>query len=382
RKTLLIHAVSVGEVNATRELVKRLEAQSAPPRIVICVTTDTGHARARALYEDRHTVVRYPLDFSWAVRRFLDAVRPDAVLLIELEVWPNFVAACSKRGIAVGVVNGRLSVRSFGRYKLIRPLIRGAFARLAAVGVQDEDYRLRFIDMGATPDRVSVTGTMKWDTAIIADDVEGANEFAKTMGIDTAKPLVVCGSTGPDEERLMLDQLAPLDENLQILCAPRKPERFDEAAEAMAGLEGGLVRRSTCETQPNPGARVFLLDTIGELRKAYALADAVVVGRSFCPLYGSDMIEPIGLGKPTVIGPNTSDFADTMRLFLEGDGIIQVDSGETLGVTIQKLLADPTAARSLAERGRDVIRGQQGASDRHAAIANQLLARDKDASTR
>lgn len=374
RKTLLIHAVSVGEVNATRQLVEQLESRFGRSlRIVISTTTDTGFARAKALYEPRHDVVRYPLDFTRSVRRFLDAVSPAAVVLIELELWPVFTAECERRGVPVAVVNGRLSERSFGRYRLIRPLVRRSFERLAAAAVQDEVYAQRFIALGARPERVTVTGTMKWDTAVIADDAPGSEALAKAMGIDRSSPLIVCGSTGPGEEKLFLDALGDLERKgrrVQLLMAPRKPERFENAAAAL----GDPVRRTRCPdgVEPPTGHDVFLLDTLGELRKAYALADVVVVGRSFCPLYGSDMIEPIALGKATVIGPNVADFRDTMAKLLSGGGIVQVDGGAQLRRAVSTLL-DESAAAALAERGRAVIRREQGATSRHAELIARLL---------
>ena len=374
RPTVLIHGVSVGEVNAVRLLVETLEQRHGDRlRIVICTTTDTGFARATSLYGDRHQIERYPLDFSWSVRRFLNRIRPDVVALVELEVWPTFVAACGRRGIPVAVINGRLSARSYKRYRLIRALIASSFDKLAAVAVQDEAYADRFVGMGARKDLVRVTGTMKWDTAQIADQVDGAQTLAKELGIDESIPLVVAGSTGPNEERMLADALADLlqSDSIQLLLAPRKPERFNEAA---ADLPSPIRRTEHPQgtVRDIDGNRIFLLDTLGELRKAYALADVVIVGRSFCPLHGSDMMEPIALGKPTIIGPNVSDFQQMMDALLTGDGIIQLSSVDQLRESILRLL-DPTESKNLAERGRAVIREQQGATERHAALIDALL---------
>jgi 3-deoxy-D-manno-octulosonic-acid transferase len=376
RKTLLIHAVSVGEVNAARMLVDALEtSHDENLRIVVSTTTDTGTARAKSLYEPRHAVVRYPLDFSWMVRRFLDAVRPDAVLLVELEIWPTFTAACGRGGIPVAVINGRLSERSFANYRRARPLVGGMFRRLAAACVQDEAYAERFGAMGTAPDRLRVTGTMKWDGAELLDAVPGAEELATALGLDRRLPLIVCGSSGPGEEALFVEHLADLRDGdgrpVQLLIAPRKPERFEEAAAAM----GNPVRRSQ---QPDgtqrdvDGRRLFLLDTIGDLRKAYSLADLCVVGRSFCPLYGSDMMEPVALGKPVIIGPNTSDFADTMGKLLAGDGIVQVADGAALAEAAGQLLCTDRG-RQLAANGRQVIVRQRGATAKHVELVEQLL---------
>jgi 3-deoxy-D-manno-octulosonic-acid transferase len=368
----MLHAVSVGEVNAIRQLVDELAREGGDAvRIVVSTTTDTGTTRAKALFAPRHTVVRYPLDFTAGVRRFLDAVKPDVVGLVELEVWPTFVAECTRRGIAVCVINGRLSERSYGRYRKLRPLVGSAFGSLAKAAVQDEDYAERFAGMGTPAERVQVAGTMKWDTAQIADSVDGADTLAAALGIDRGRPLIVCGSSGPGEEKLFVEALGDL--GAQLLIAPRKPERFDEAAAAM----NDPVRRSQCPDgsirRPEPG-RNILLDSIGDLRKAYALSDVVVVGRSFCPLYGSDMTEPIALGKPTVIGPNTDDFRDMMAKLLAGDGIVQVPGVAGLRQAVKRLL-DPQAGKALAERGRAVIRQQQGATARHTRLILDLLNR-------
>lgn len=369
RKRVLLHAVSVGEVNALRPLVPLLTPDA---EVVISTTTDTGLARARELFAPACAVVRYPLDFSWAVRRFLDAVRPDAVALVELEVWPNFISACTRRSIPVGIINGRLSERSFRGYRRIRSFFGGLLRQLAFAAVQEEAYAERFRALGLPAERCLVTGSMKWDSAFVAGEgvplVPGAVELADELGIDRARPLIVAGSTGPGEEALLHRATPP---EVQLLCAPRKPERFDEAAAALPGC----ARR----TQRPPGgpsgrpADRFLLDTIGELRKAYSLADVVVVGRSFGDLFGSDPIEPIGLGKATVIGPAIDDFATVVGVFEQGGGIVRATRGD-LPKVLYDLLADPARRRLLGERGRACIRGQQGASRRHAELILALAA--------
>jgi len=375
RPTVLIHAVSVGEVNATRELVRQLEHRYRDElRIVLSATTNTGIARARSLYETRCDVVRFPFDFSPAVGRFLDQIQPAVIALMELEVWPNFMAAATKRSIPVAVINGRLSERSHRGYRRFRPIVRGMFRRLAAVAAQGQAYADRFVDLGTPAERVSVTGTMKWDTAVLADEAPGAAELAEAMGIRRDLSLIVCGSTGPGEEALLREKLGDLTDAdgrpVQLLMVPRKPERFDEAAAAL----DGCVRRSAGH-RASPGQRLFLLDTMGELNKAYALADVVVVGRSFSPQFGSDMMEPIALGKPTVIGPNTADFADTMTQLLAGDGIVQVTDGDALREAVRALLTDRERARQLAANGRAVIRANQGATARHVALIERLLSK-------
>jgi 3-deoxy-D-manno-octulosonic-acid transferase len=385
---LLLHAVSVGEVNAIRELVPLLTPEV---HVIVSVSTDTGLKRAREVFAGaggsaaKADVVRYPLDFSWAVRRFLDAVRPDVVALTELELWPNFVGECVRRGVPVGVINGRLSARSFKGYRKLRRFFRPVFSALEFAAVQDDAYAERFEYMGVDPGRCVIAGSMKWDTARIEDDVPGAEDLAHQMGVARgpgAPPLIVAGSTAEGEEALLHRVCGELGD-VQLLCAPRKPERFDDAAAAMPGCRrrsrgaGGGGQKSGGggeEGQSERPPRRFLLDTIGELRKAYALADVVVMGRTFGKLYGSDPVEPIGLGKATVVGPAMSDFEQIFRAFEAAGGIVQTTEAE-LARVLGELLRDEGRRRELAERGRACIREHQGASARHAELLLSLVRR-------
>ncbi|CAG1009122.1 3-deoxy-D-manno-octulosonic-acid transferase [Phycisphaerales bacterium] len=363
RPRLLLHAVSVGEVSALRELVPLLTPHC---EVVVSATTDTGLKRARELFGEQAFVVRYALDFSWCVRRFLDAVRPDAVGLVELEVWPNFIDECARRGIPAGIINGRLSLRSFRGYSRIRPFFRRRLRTLAFAAVQDLDYAGRFQGLGLPADKCSVTGSMKWDAAKIEDGpVPGAEELARDMGIDRARPLIVAGSTGPGEEALFH---AACPAGAQLLCAPRKPERFDLAAKDMPGC----VRRTGAGGSAR-GADRFLLDTIGELRKAYSLAEVVIVGRSFMgDLFGSDPIEPVALGKPTVLGPFVADFEQVTAALDQSEALLRTDR-QGLAEALRSVLEDSARRKGLAERGRRVIRVNQGASERHAQMLLAML---------
>ena len=374
-KTIMIHAVSLGEVNATREMVRRIHEELAGRgRIVITTTTNTGYDRAMELYGKQHKVLRYPFDFTRSVRRFLEAVKPDVVVLVELEVWPTFVEECARRAIPVCVVNGRLSERSYKRYKRVRWLMRKSFASLAKCAVQTAEYGARFLGMGADEKRVRVTDSMKWDTSRVMEpgDVKGVHELAVAMGINRNKPVIVAGSTGPGEEEMLI-RTKPT--GVQLVIAPRKPERFEEVAMVMkrAKPQAAVVRRTQWADgtmRAVDGTEIFLLDTMGELRKAYALADVVIVGRSFIDLFGSDPIESIALGRPTVIGPRYGDFTEIVETFAGEDGI--VISGEPCDAA-SGLIENPERARELAVNGRRVILSRQGATERHVAMVMGLL---------
>jgi len=356
KPVIMLHAVSVGEVNALRALVPLLTDQAT---VVISTTTDTGLARAQSIFSDTCEVVRYPLDCSWMVKRFLDTIKPDAVALVELEVWPNFVKTCKNRSIPIGLINGRLSARSFKGYKKIRFFFKATFARLDFACMQDNDYAYRVKAMGCQ--NVQVVGTMKWDAVEIfgptPDPSDAAIELATEMGIDLSKPIVVAGSTADCEERL-IHKACPTD--VQLICAPRKPDRFkihvDEIAE--------WTRRS--DRKPRPNTR-FLLDTIGELSTLYELADVVVIGRSFFDLHGSDPLEPAALGKPVLIGPENSDFTSQIDALLQADGIEVVDR-QGLGDRILALLSDADRRAEMGDNARQCVARHQGASKTHADV--------------
>lgn len=366
RPRILLHAVSVGEVSALRQLVPLLAAQA---EVIVTATTDTGLARARSLFDGQALVLRYPLDFSWCVARFLDAARPDVVALVELELWPNFVDACAARGIPTCIINGRLSERSFRGYRHIKGFIERRLRTLRAVCVQDADYAARFRALGAPADRVRITGSMKWDSVPPAPpSVDGAAELAQQFGIDRARPLIVAGSTGPEEEAL-LHGACPA--GVQLLCAPRRPERFEEAARALPGCVR-LTHLRAGRAAPGSATGRFLLDTIGELRKAYALADLVVVGRSFGMLHGSDPIEPASLAKPVVMGPAAADFAQVVAALERHGGICRAEMA-TLPAVLTGLLGDSEKRAALVRGALSCIGAEAGASGRHQELLTGLL---------
>lgn len=385
RPTILIHGVSVGETNAIRGLVPKLhELTNGSVRIVVSATTDTGFAQAMRLFGSGAAadaqgrpmahVVRHPLDFGFCVEPFLDTVKPSLVATVELEVWPNLVNECAHRGIPVCVVNGRLSQRSFDGYRTIVALVRPTFASLAGAGVQTEEYAWRFEELGTPVERIHVFDTMKWDNAKIVEpaDVEGVDELATSMGIDRSRPVVVAGSTGPGEERMLIDT-CPAE--AQLVLVPRKPERFGE----VAALEPvNMVRRTACpdgSVREPDRTRLFLLDTMGEMQKAYALADVVLIGRSYLGLYGSDPLESVALGKPTAIGPFHSDFADIIDSLQVGGGI---EVTKEPGDTAAELLMNRRKAEALGQLGRKVILARQGATEKYAKLLLSLLPKEDE----
>lgn len=403
-----LHAVSLGEVNCTPQLVSQLKEERPDYEIVVSTTTDTGFARAVQLY-GRENVFRFPLDFSVVVSRVLERINPQAIVLVELEVWYNLVRMATRRGVPVVVVNGRLTERSAKRFRYIHPLCRPMFSDLKWVGAQDEAIAARFQDLGVDPQRVEVTSSLKWDTAMVADHIEGEHELAAAMDIDRKRPLWVCGSTGPGEEAIILDayrellggrrstepagcvpdapygvglsgasrthptvqgQEAPVKREFAPMLAiiPRKPERFDEVARLIERSGFTCMRRSMYKKDPraDPPHEPFVLlgDTMGELRKFYSLADVVLVGRSLVPMGGSDPIEVAALGKPIIVGAHTSNFRLPVEALAARDAIRQLADGSELAAAVASLLADPGMGRELGARAREVVLSHQGATKR------------------
>ena len=393
---ILVHGVSVGETHALEPFVDALAASPLAPDVVVSASTATGFERAVRIHEGRREVVRFPLDFTWMVGRFLDGVRPELVVLAELEVWPSFLAACARRVIPVCVVNGRLSEGSYRGYRRWGPLARRMFRQLAWVSAQTEVYRDRFVALGVPADRVVVGGSLKWDAALKEPDAGEAEALAEALGIDRDRPLIVAGSTGPGEEEVLL---SGLPEGCQLLLAPRRPERWDEVAGMVEGMRrrsggggmggggGGMGGDGECMRVGGQGMRgggqsireggqgdhrrgrprsagppsVFLLDTIGELPAAYLLADAVFVGRSLVPLGGSNPLEPVALGKPAVIGPYHENFAGVVAELVAAGGLVV--SEDPMAV-MTGWLEDPVAALGVVAGGRGALERNRGSAER------------------
>jgi 3-deoxy-D-manno-octulosonic-acid transferase len=382
RPRLWIHGVSLGEVNAARQLVRELETHRPGLEVVISSTTDTGYARACELF-GAHRVFRYPLDFSWTVRRTLDRIRPAAVVLIELEVWFNLVTIAAQRNIPVAIVNGRLTERSARRFQWLGGLSRYMFAVLRWVGAQDEPTAARFAQVGVPRDHITVTGSLKWDTALVADSIPGQEALAAAMGLNPNQPIWVCGSTGPGEEELLLAAYAELRADfpeLQFVLVPRKPERFNEVARLIEDRLYLCRRRSHLPdgsfVPPTSENVVWLGDTLGELRKFYALATVVFVGRSLVPMGGSDPMEVAALGKPMVTGPHMENFLLPSSVLAGSGSLRAVAEADDLAIAIRDWLSTPVAAESAGRAGQAVVRKHQGSTERTVQSLLRFFAKD------
>ncbi len=349
---LWLHCASVGEVNLVKPLVKELKKRR--PDLVLHVSTLTMAGRENAEKSFPGARVHYfPVDFSFAAARAIRRVRPSAIALVELEVWPNFTAAA--HGVPMVIINGRLSHRSHRRYRRTGFLWRRVFRRIAKVGAQNETYAERFRDL-AGPERVTATGTLKYDAALGFDPAAAEREFRGLL--DLSEPLLIAGSTHDPEERIVLEaftQLRRRHPTLRLLIAPRHLERVAEVEKTIAA-SFPCARRST-GTPPKDA--VILLDTVGELAKVYTLASAVYIGGTFCARGGQNMLEPAALGKPVVSGPSLENFRDIADALVEAGGMRIVEKPEDLAGALDAAMADPSMGakgRAAVEAGRGAIR--------------------------
>jgi 3-deoxy-D-manno-octulosonic-acid transferase len=389
KKCIWIHAVSVGEVNATTTLIRELESKFPDYEIALSTTTDTGFARANALFGSRLSVFYFPMDFSLTMKRAFANIKPAMCLLIELEVWPNLVRIAKQSGVPVIVVNGRLSKRSLRRYSLIKAVTRKVFGNLTLALAQSEEYAERFRELGMPAEKVIVTGSVKYDTAQVTDKVDGADVLAAQLGLKNNR-LWVAGATGNNEEQIILDVYRRLIEqkqlaDLRLAIVPRKPERFDEVANLIEQAGFGLIRYSEIKKKATENTEekiinhkssiinVILGDTMGDLRKFYSLAGVIFVGRSLVPMGGSDMIEATALGKCTIFGPHAFNFKQAVDDLLKANGAILVKDADELFDAMKKCLTDADYASRIAQNGRQIIRENQGATARTIANISKML---------
>ena len=361
KKTLWIHCASVGEVNLAKPIVARLKKSHPDLQFHVSTVTLAGRENAEKSFPDAR-VSYFPLDFGGSVRRALRRIRPVGVVLVELEVWPNFVRRCAKEGVPVAVVNGRMSERSFGRYRFWGWFFRPVFRRLSAVGVQSETYAERLREMGASP---VVTGNLKYDAALSFDPAAEEKSWREQLAIGDA-PLLVAGSTHDPEERILAETFKKLQKavpGVRLLLAPRHLDRLAEVQKAVESADLKCYKRTQL-TPAGPADGVILLDTVGELSRVYSAATAVFIGGTFCARGGQNMLEPASLGKPVVSGPSLSNFEEIARTLVDAGGMRVVDNPVDLGGALAELLREPARAREIGARSVEAVRAGRGAIDR------------------
>ncbi|HEY0077173.1 MAG TPA: 3-deoxy-D-manno-octulosonic acid transferase [Pyrinomonadaceae bacterium] len=386
RPVVWLHCVSVGETQAARPLVRSLVEQFPSHALVVSTTTLTGQRLAREVFADEAVSVFYfPFDWAWTVRRALRAVNPATVLVLETELWPRFLRECRARRIPVALVNGRISEKSFRRYKLIRSFIGRVLGDLSLAIMQSEADAERIAALGLTRERIRISGNIKFDASVEVRAEPFTDELRERFRLDDERPLIVAASTHAPEERIILEAFQKLRATLpgrapRLLIAPRHPERFAEVVALLDSCGMSWARRSDAHAPvSDPHAEVILLDSIGELRGVYPLAALVFVGGSIAPTGGHNVLEPAAHAKCIVTGAHTSNFASIIRDFLEREALVQLpalsreDAPLALARVFQELLEDEDRRLLLGARAHDALRESRGATARTIELLADVL---------
>jgi 3-deoxy-D-manno-octulosonic-acid transferase len=370
------HGVSVGEIHLLRSVVAGFRKRHPDWDCVISTTTDTGFDEACKRFPGV-PVFYWPFDFSWAVRRALRHITPALVVLAEGELWPNFVIAAKERGIPVAVINGRMSPRSFRRFARLRRLVGSLLRRVDLFAVQTEEFARCYCALGAVPERVQVTGSVKYDGIAFDRRNSRTQELRRLLAVNDSDLIWIAGSTQAPEEEIALKVFGRLKlkhPDLRLLLVPRQKERFDEVAALLQRSGHRFLRRSNLSAQGADRFAVILVDTIGELGALWGLADVAFVGGSLDGRRGGqNMIEPAGYGVAVVFGPHVWNFRDTGAALVEAGAAIQIPDADALELAVERVLRDPQERRRLGSAAQDFVRSRQGATERTLKYLDQLL---------
>jgi 3-deoxy-D-manno-octulosonic-acid transferase len=379
-----LHCVSVGETEAARPFVRALRENFPTHNLVISTTTVTGQQVARRVFsEEAAGIIYFPIDWAWVIRRVLNRLQPQAVLIMETELWPNLLRECRRRSIATAVINGRISEKSFGRYRKIRSFMGRILQDLSFAAMQSEADAARMRELGMSPERVRVTGNLKFDsTANHADLV--ARALRERFGLTDNQQLIVAASTHAPEEGIVLAAFQRLKEILgsepvRLLIAPRHPERFAEVAALIEATPLAWARRSAAQKDSDPASDVILLDSIGELRAVFSLAEIAFIGGSIAPQGGHNVLEPAVHGVCVITGAHTSNFAAINKELLAHDALVQLpdvsnaEAAGELATAFAQLLQDKSRCREIGQRAMSVCERNRGATERSLAIIADLL---------
>jgi 3-deoxy-D-manno-octulosonic-acid transferase len=384
RPVVWIHCVSVGESQAARPLVRGIRQRFPDHVLVISTTTLTGQNLARELFKSEAAKVFYfPFDWRWTVRRTLKAINPSAVLIMETELWPGFLRECYREHIPVAIVNGRISRQSFRRYKWISGFVSRVLQCLSAGIMQTEADAERIRSLGLPPNKVFVSGNLKFDAGTMPSSNTLAGELQKRFNITDEAPLILAASTHAPEERVMLEAFQRLktgsSQRIRLLLAPRHPERFADVASLLDNSGLNWTRRSNPSSPSDQTCDAILLDTIGELPAVYSLADVVFVGGSIANSGGHNILEPAAVGAAIVTGAHTHNFDGIVKVFAKNQAIIQLpilSGGQTDNALVNvlgELLTDKQRRRDLGQRAKHLVEQNQGATERTLDLLDFLL---------
>ncbi|MAT51196.1 MAG: 3-deoxy-D-manno-octulosonic acid transferase [Porticoccaceae bacterium] len=374
-RVIWVHSVSVGETLAAVPMVRRLLADFPDHQLVVTTMTPTGSECVRAAFGDRVYHVYAPYDLPDAVRRFLDRVNPELMVVMETELWPNCIAICDRRDIPVIVANARLSARSAAGYRRFAPLVRPMLKGLSQVAAQTVDDGQRFIDLGLERSQLAVTGNIKFDLTISPGQRRRASELSARWRGPDERPVLLAASTHRGEDEIVLDAFEQLLEHfpsLLLVLVPRHPERFGEVWELIRGRGLSAIRRSDGQV-PAASDQVVLGDTMGELALFCGACDIVFVGGSLVPVGGHNLIEPAAWGVPVLSGPELFNFTEVARLLTEADALAICRTAPELSREVGQLLADDERRRERGRRALGVAEANRGAMERLLTLIGQRV---------
>ncbi|WP_147274252.1 3-deoxy-D-manno-octulosonic acid transferase [Bremerella cremea] len=374
---LWLHAVSVGEVNLLAPLMQAIGQAHPGTTFHITTTTKAGYDLAKTKYAE-HIVSYAPLDFSWAVSNAYRRIQPDAVLLAELELWPNLIRFAQRHSAHIAIINGRLSSKSHRGYRRILWLVRPLLRRLDLIAAQDETYAARFCDLGADPQNVHVTGSIKFDGITPNRNNPQSLAFRELAGLQADDLVWLAGSTQAGEEPLILaayHQAQKQVPNLKLLLVPRHPHRFDEIAHYLTAQGEHFARRSELNEPLSAEVSILLIDSVGELSAWWGTADIAFVGGSLGNRGGQNMIEPAAYGAAVAVGPNTWNFKDVVQRLQAAEALTVIHDTDSLAQFVLHAATDHVWRLDQGERAKEVVLAQQGATARSVALLAPLLQR-------
>jgi len=376
--SIWIHAVSVGEVLTVRALLPHLRERYPRLRIFVSTTTMTGQQVAKSNLQQVDEVFYFPFDLGFIVNRTLQLVKPRLFIMMETEIWPNLLRACRHSGVKTVLVNGRISARSYPRYRFARPFFRRVLADIDRLCMQSEESARRIVEMGADPERVVVTGSLKFDSLEIpgTGHDRARSRVLRYFRIGSNRPVIIAASTLKGEEEPVFEAFQRIRARLPqtlLIIAPRKPERFDEVEQIARRGGWNVARRTELRVDAEPRHDIVVLDTIGELAQLYQVATAVFVGGSLVDQGGHNILEPAVFGKAIVFGPYMQNFAEIARAFLDNDAAIQVRTPRELEHALLGLLNDSVRRAGLGAAARALVEANRGARTKTMMAIAQIM---------
>jgi len=381
-KVIWLHCVSVGETNAARPLVDELIEKFPLHRIVISTTTRTGQELARNIFRDNVDAIFYlPFDWKFSVRRALRTFKPSLLLLMETEIWPRLIVEAKRSGSKIAIVNGRLSQRSLNRYSFVRPIVSRVLRSVDMALMQNAKDAERMEALGMDAGKTVVTGNLKFDLSSSSDELELTERLKERFKFDGSRPLIVAASTHDPEERWIVESLKEkLTHHTRLLIAPRHPERFQIVSDLLKNSGQRFVRRSEEPSDRDRSADIVLLDSIGELRAVFPLAEIVFVGGSLIPHGGQSILEPASAGVAIVTGYYTQNFNDAVQLFASDDALIQLPESNdenaivaSLSATFDELLHDSRKRQDLGSMASALMKANRGATAKTVTELKRLI---------